>query len=285
MDRFEGKVAVITGAASGIGRETARLLAKQGMKVVLADVKQEALDAVVDEFRGASLDVMGVATNVADFAAMQTLARTAYDTHGAVHLVLLNAGIGGGASLFDDVTDNWRRVVDINLMGVIWGIKAFAQRMIDGGDEGYIIATSSGAGTEGTSYNGTSYAATKTAVLSVMESLYGQLRDRQSKIKAAVLFPMLAATNLAGAPETMKVVEAHLHSRGVPATLFQPEQVAEVFLDGLKRDRFFIRAGRYESERLLGGQISEAYFQWNEAVMRGRTEAVLADGKPDPYLW
>ncbi len=285
MEKLEGKVAVITGAASGIGRETARLLAKQGMKVVLADVQQEPLDAVVAELKRASHDAKGVATNVGDFAAMQNLARVAYDSYGAVHLLHLNAGIGGGGSLFDDVTDNWRRVVDVNLMGVVWGIKAFAQRMVDGGQEGLIVGTSSGAGTEGTAYTGASYAATKAAVQSVMEALYGQLRDMNSKVKAAILFPPLTATNLAGKPEIMKGVEAHLQSRGVPATLVEPQNVAELFLDGIKRGRFFIRANRAESARLFDGAMSEAYYKWNDAIVRGRADAVLADGKPDAYLW
>ena len=284
MDRLDGKVAVVTGAASGIGRATARLLAQQGMKVVLAGRHKDGLDAVVDELRRASLEAMSVVADAADFGAMQQLARSAYDAYGAVHIVHLNAGVLEGGSFFDDVTDNWQQVIDVNLKGVIWGIKAFAQRMIDGGDEGYIIATSSGAGTEGTSYMSASYAATKIATLSLMESLYGHLRDKQSRIKAGVLFPPLTATNLMGGPEAMKGVETYLRNRGVPAILVQPEQVAELLLDGVKRERFFLRVGRSESSRLFDGQFDDDYFQWSEHLIRGRAEAVIADGKPDGYL-
>jgi NAD(P)-dependent dehydrogenase (short-subunit alcohol dehydrogenase family) len=217
---------------------------------------------------------------------MEQLASAAYAEYGAVHVLHLNAGIGGGGSFFDDVTDDWDRVIGINLKGVIWGIKAFVHRMVDSDVDGYVIATSSGAGTEGTTYRTPSYAATKIAVLSIMESLYGQLRDQQSRIKAGVLFPPLTATNLSGNPATMKQVEGLLRSRGVPATLIEPEQVAQVVLDGIKRDRFFFRAGPQESERFFDGKLSEGgFFEWNERVIRARVEEYLSNGAPDSYLW
>jgi NAD(P)-dependent dehydrogenase (short-subunit alcohol dehydrogenase family) len=285
MEDLAGKVAVITGGASGIGRATGRLLARQGMQVVLGDVNGAALGEVVAECRDQSLAVMGIETDVADFDSMSRLAAAAYDAYGAVHLVHLNAGIGGGGSLFDDVTDDWNRVVGVNLLGVIWGIKAFVPRMIEGDQEGCVLATSSGAGTDGTSYNAASYAATKSAVLSVMECLYGQLRDRESKLTAGVVFPPLTATNLAGNPETMRLVESQLQARGIPTTLVEPDEVATMVLDGLQRGRFFIRVGREEAKAIYGGRITEEFFEWNERIVRGRAEAQLSDGGPEGYLW
>jgi len=283
---LDDKVAVITGAGSGIGRATARLFAQSGMRVVLADIDKQALDAAVDGIRSGGHQATGVVTDVADFASMQQLAASAYAEYGVVHIVHLNAGIASGASLFDDATEDWDRIVGVNLSGVIWGVKAFIQRMVDSEVDGYVIATSSGAGTEGTTYHTPSYAATKIAVLSIMESLYGQLRDRQSRIRAGVLLPPLAATNLSGSPEIMKQVESLLRSRGVPATLIEPEQVAEVVLDGIKRDRFYFRVGPEESDRFFGGKVSEGgFFEWNERVIRARAEEYLSNGRPDPYLW
>jgi NAD(P)-dependent dehydrogenase (short-subunit alcohol dehydrogenase family) len=280
-----GRVAVVTGGGGGIGAATGSLLAEQGMHVVLADVNGERLDAKVAQLRDAGLDVIGVVTDVADFSSMQALAEAAYDAFGAVHVLHLNAGIGGGGSLLDDVTADWERVLGVNLKGVVWGIKAFVPRMIDGGDDGYVIGTSSGAGAEGTSYKTPSYAATKMAVVSIMECLHGQLRDLQSRIRAGVLFPPLTATNLAGSPEFMKNVEAMLQSEGVPTTLVQPENVAKVVLDGIRRDRFFFRVGERESKECFDGAISADFFEWNERMIRGRADAVLADGVPDAYLW
>jgi NAD(P)-dependent dehydrogenase (short-subunit alcohol dehydrogenase family) len=279
------KVAVVTGGGSGIGAATGRLLGELGMRVVLADVDPERLDARVAEQRAVGIDVIGVVTNVADFESVQALADATYDAYGAVHVLHLNAGIGGGGSLFDDVTADWERVLGVNLKGVIWGIKAFVARMIDGGDEGFIVATSSGAGAEGTSYKTASYAATKLAVVSIMECLHGQLRDKGARLRAGVVFPPLAATNLSGSPEAMKGVEAMLRSGGVPATLVPPEGVAKLVLDGIRRDRFFFRVGARENEQCFAGAISDEFLEWNERMIRGRADAVLADGVPDGYLW
>ena len=284
MNELDGKVAVVTGAGSGIGRATAGLLAESGMRVVLADVDKEALDGGVEAIRAGGHEATGVVTDVADFASMQQLAASAYSEYGVVHVLHLNAGIGSGASLFNDATDDWERILGVNLKGVIWGIKAFVPKMVDSGVDGYVIATSSGAGSEGTNYQTPGYAATKMAVLSIMECLYGQLRDRQSRIKAGVLFPPLTATNLSGSPEMMKQVEGLLRSRGVPATLIEPEQVAQVVLDGIRRERFFFRVGPEESDRFFDGKLSD-FFVWNERVIRARAEEYLTDGRPDPYLW
>jgi NAD(P)-dependent dehydrogenase (short-subunit alcohol dehydrogenase family) len=285
MEDFQAKVAVVTGGGSGIGRATGRLLAEQGMKVVLADVNHARLDEAGAADRDASLEVTGIHTDVADFDSMARLAAATYDLYGAVHVLYLNAGIGGGGSLFDSVTADWERVIGVNLKGVIWGIKAFVPRMVEGGDDGYVLATSSGAGTDGTAYQTAGYSATKAGVLSVMEALYGQLKERGSTLKVGVVFPPLTASNLAGDRQTMVMVESDLRSRRVPATLVEPEEVAAMVLDGLRRERFFVWAGRPESKAIYAGKITEEFFEWNETIIRGRAEAQLADGRPDAYIW
>jgi NAD(P)-dependent dehydrogenase (short-subunit alcohol dehydrogenase family) len=285
MDQLDGKVAVVTGAASGIGRATGKLLAAQGMKVVLADVNAEALAATVAEIEGAGGQAHGVPTDVSDFAAMKALADAAYDTYGAVHVLHLNAGIASGAGLFDQETEPWQQAVGINLFGVIWGIKAFVPRMVAAGEEGLVLATSSGAGVDGTNYASSAYAVTKIAVASTMECLHGQLRDQNSAVRAGIVFPPLTNTNLAGGPEIMKFVEGHLQSQGIPAVLVEPEGVAEMVLDGIRKGRFYIRAGAEQSKAFFDGAISDDFLTWNEAMIRGRGEAIIADGRPDGYLW
>jgi NAD(P)-dependent dehydrogenase (short-subunit alcohol dehydrogenase family) len=285
MEKLEGRVAVVTGGGSGIGAATARLLAEQDMKVVLADVDEARLQSVVEALQQAGLAVSGVVTDVSEFASVRKLADTAFDRHGAVHVLHLNAGIAGGGSLFDDETSDWERVIGVNLEGVVWGIKAFVPRMLEGGDEGFVIATSSGAGAEGTSFRTASYAATKMAVLSLMECLHGQLQERDARLRAGVLFPPLTATNLSGGPETMKMVEQMLRSQGVPATLVQPESVARLVLDGIRRNRFFFRCGARESKEFFDGAITDEFLAWNDRMIRGRAEAVLGEDVPDAYLW
>ena len=280
-----GKVAVVTGAGGGIGLATGRRLAQRGMRVVLADVNEPRLAAAAAACRADGLEVRDVATDVSDFAAMRRLADAAYAEFGAVHLVHLNAGIGSGTSLFDDATDNWERIIGVNFMGVVWGIKAFVPRMLAGGEEGVVLATSSGAGAEGTAYTTPGYTSTKAAVLSVMECLYGQLRDQGAKLQVGVVFPPLTATNLAGSPENMKYVEAQLKATGVDITLVEPEEVAAMIVDGVERQRFFIRAGAAENTAWFGGRITDAFRDWNARMVRGRAEAQLSDGPPDGYLW
>ena len=285
MQDLNGKVAVITGAASGIGLATVRALGSEGVKSVMADVNEAALKEAADACRAEGLTVLPVVTDVADFASVRHLADAAYDEFGAVHLLHLNAGIGGRASLADDDTASWENVVGVNLLGVVWGIKAFLPRMKEAGQEALILATSSGAGAEGTSYRSTGYAATKSAVVSVMESLYGILRDEQSPVRAGIVFPPLTATGLNGDPANMKFVEQYLQSQGVPTAVVEPEPVAAMIVDGIKRGRFFIRMGAAEDQGFFGGSQPADFFGWNERMIRGRAEAQLADGTPDSYLW
>ena len=202
--RWPSSPAVAVSGASGA--PTGTLLAENGVKVVLADLNKEALDKTVEELTGKGHDVIGVPTDVADLSSMQNLANQAFDHYGKVDIAFLNAGIGGGGNLFDDEMDSWNRVIAVNFLGVLHGIKAFVPRMIAQGTHGHVLATSSGAGTTGTMYTGAGYATTKAAVCSLMECLYGQLRDQGADIQATVVFPPLARTNLAGDPAIMDMV-------------------------------------------------------------------------------
>jgi NAD(P)-dependent dehydrogenase (short-subunit alcohol dehydrogenase family) len=280
VEQLSGRTAVVTGGGNGIGLATGRRLAREGMRVVLADRDAEAVAAAEAELRGEGLEVTGVPADVSDPEANRRLADVAFETYGAVHVLHLNAGIGGTQPLLDPETATWERVVKVNLLGVVWGIKAFVPRMVASGEEGLVVATSSGAGAEGTSYRSAPYAATKNAVVSVMESLYGELKDTGSPVRAAILFPPLTESSM-GNPR----VEAWLRDNGVPTTLMQPADVAELVLDGIRNERFYIRIGEKQNAELFGGLLSDEYFTWNDTVIRGRAEAQLADTSPEGHLW
>lgn len=148
IDDLAGRVAVVTGGASGIGRAMGRRFAEEGMRVVLADVEQPALDATVAELRGEGHDVSAVATDVADFAAVERLRDTVLDRYGAVHLLCNNAGVGAGAEgrMRDHTLNDRRWALGVNVWGVIHGIKAFVPAMLTHGEPGHVVNTSSGNG-------------------------------------------------------------------------------------------------------------------------------------------
>jgi len=241
MKDFAGKVAVITGGGSprGIGRATGSLLAERGARVVLADVNKETLDATVAELSARGLEVVGVPTDVADFTSVQNLADETFRRFGQVDIAFFNAGIGGGGALFDDELESWRNVIGVNFLGPLHGIKAFVPRMLEQGTHGHVLATSSGAGASGTSYGGASYATTKAGVISLMECLYGQLRDLGAAINVTVVLPPLSRTNLAGDPAFMDVLKEGMLARGMPAALAEPEDVALLVVEAIENDSFW----------------------------------------------
>lgn len=286
MQDLNGAVAVITGGGSprGIGRATGTLLAERGAKLVLADLNPETLEATVKDLQGQGHDVIGVPTDVANFDSMKALAAAAYDHYGKVNIAFLNAGIGGGGDLFSDDMTAWNNVIGVNYLGVLHGIKAFAQRMIDSGEDGHILATSSGAGATGVMYTGPGYAVTKQAVCTLMECLYGQLRDLGSKIKATVVFPPLTKSNLAGDPEFMVFVAQGLEGNGVPAGLAEPEEVAQFVVEAIEADSFWAHGTVEQDARISEGRL-KANIEWEHEILRARAEALIARSAPDTYIW
>ena len=286
MDDLAGKVAVITGGGSefGIGRATGKLLAEHGMKLALADINADALEQTVKDLTGQGFEVIGIPTDVSDFASMQNLAAETYQAYGKANVVFLNAGIGGGGSLFDDDMSGWDRVIGINFLGVLHGIKAFVPRMIESGEPGHVLATSSGAGTTGVMYTGPGYAVTKQAVLTLMECLYGQLRDQGVDIKASTVFPPLTRTNLAGTPEVMDMVVSGLASSGIPAVAGEPDEVALVVLDAIQSGSFWAHQTVEQDERQTEGRMKPMIL-WEDEIVRAQADSKINRTAPDPYLW
>lgn len=189
MKDFAGKVAVVTGGASGIGRSLVKELLAAGAKVVIADVEQGALDKVVAEFDGAG-QVSGVVTDVSDPESVTALADAVYAAHGACHLLFNNAGVAApSANVWETTVNDWKWVHGVNVHGVIHGIQAFVPRMIAGGEEGHIINTSSGDGGISPLPYQSVYASSKAAVSIITECLAAQLQSEGTGLDASVFYP------------------------------------------------------------------------------------------------
>jgi NAD(P)-dependent dehydrogenase (short-subunit alcohol dehydrogenase family) len=294
VDDLAGKVAVITGGGSGIGRATGGRLAEAGMKVVLADIEQGALDAAVGQLRDRSLDVSGVVTDVTQIDSVCRLRDETLALHGKVHVAFLNAGVAGfsrGAMWELDLKD-WQWGLAVNVWGVIHGIKALLPAMLDHGEDGHVVITSSSVGVVAPTPNGAIYNMTKAADLSLAECLYGQLRNMGSPVSASVLVPPgtintgLFTSNRNRHPEyatadsrQAQPVLAYdellrrMNASGNPRQRVEPEEVAQYVVDGIRAGRFWILPGHRHPE-------VQANF---DAIIRARGESML--GRTDPMTY
>jgi NAD(P)-dependent dehydrogenase (short-subunit alcohol dehydrogenase family) len=189
MEDFTGKVAVVTGGASGIGRSLVKELLAAGAKVAIGDVEQKALDAVLKEFAGAG-EIIGVVTDVSSIESVNAFADQVYATFGACHLLFNNAGVAAPSANVWETTDNdWKWVHGVNVHGVIHGIQAFVPRMIESGEEGHVINTSSGDGGISPLPYQSVYASSKAAVSCISECLAAQLQSEDTNLTASVFYP------------------------------------------------------------------------------------------------
>jgi NAD(P)-dependent dehydrogenase (short-subunit alcohol dehydrogenase family) len=187
MKEFKGKVAVVTGGASGIGRAMAERFGAEGMKVVLADVEEGALRQAEAEFREKGIDVLGVVTDVSKPEAVEKLAQQTLNAFGKVHIVCNNAGVSGALGpIWESTQKDWEWIMGVNLWGVIHGVRTFLPIMLAQGEEGHIVNTASLAGLmRGAGI----YGVTKQAVVALSESLYNELHLANAKIGVSVLCP------------------------------------------------------------------------------------------------
>lgn len=203
MQGFKGKVAVVTGGANGIGRSLGKRFAEEGMKVVLADIEEEALAKTVDEFTRQGFEVAGVRTDVADPAAIEALANQTVERFGGVHILCNNAGVAGdldflskrGERIWEHSMKDWKWTFDINFWGVVHGIRTFTPIMLSQGEEGHIVNTASMAGLL-SGPTADIYGATKHAVVRITEALYHQLKLDHSPVSASVLCPGIIKTRI-----------------------------------------------------------------------------------------
>jgi len=196
MKEFKNKVAVITGAASGIGRGLARRAAKEGMKVVLADIEKDALIKTEEELKSSGTDVISVLTDVSKAEAIENLAQKTIDAFGEVHLLCNNAGIGVPGPIWEGTLSDWEWILGVNLWGVIHGVRTFIPIMLQQDNECHIVNTSSMSGLLPGEERLGIYDVTKHAVVALSESLRASFKQLGAKIGVSVLCPGIVNTKI-----------------------------------------------------------------------------------------
>jgi NADP-dependent 3-hydroxy acid dehydrogenase YdfG len=243
MKKVKGKVAFITGGGSGIGLGIAKVFAANGMKVAIADIRQEAIDEAMDYFRKAGQEVHPLKLDVTDRKAYAEAADKAESVFGKVHVLVNNAGVGAGGLMQESTYTDWDFVMGVNVTGVINGIVTFLPRMMKHGEGGHIISTSSSGGIFAVGGAGI-YCASKYAVAGIMESLATDLQG--TGIGVSVYFPGPVKSNL---PINSNMLRPdHLKNEGMPqkpppfdqSLFMDPVEVGERVLRGIMRGDLFI---------------------------------------------
>lgn len=284
MRSFERKVAVVTGGASGVGRSLCEQLLAEGARVVVADIDTAKIAEVTEAIAPLGGEVTGIQVDVTKEASVDALADQVFARFGHVNLLFNNAGVGLGEAkktIWSLPVNDWRWGIDVNVMGVVHGIKAFVPRMLESGEEGVVINTSSTNGGLRSLPNTPIYAATKASVTSISEVLHQQLLREGKPVSAAVLFPgphtvntgimasrLVRPADYAGdepeEPVAYRTMEDLLKTTGLKMKLTEPEEVATFALAGIRSGKFWLLP---ESED-------------GDAMIRLRTEGLLARANP-----
>jgi NAD(P)-dependent dehydrogenase (short-subunit alcohol dehydrogenase family) len=272
-------VAVVTGAASGIGRGLAERFAAAGMRVVLADVEAPALEATERDLRAAAADVLAVRTDVSKAADVRALADATVERYGAVHVLCNNAGVGAGGTSWDASLEDWQWVLGVNLWGVIHGVRTFVPIMLARGEEGHIVNTASLAGlVQGA--GAAAYTTSKFGVVGFSGALYHELRMAAGdRIGVSVLCPAATATNIVDSgrnrpggppppqpPGSPEAIGWEMVRQALAAGL-TPAQVADQVFDAVRERRFYILT-----------------HPEHNAVIARHAQSVLAGGPPVSLL-
>jgi len=253
MQEFKDRVAVITGGASGIGLALARRFAREGMKLVLADIEEEALRKVEQEFRKSGVPVLAIRTDVARGQDVERLAEKTLATFGAVHIVCNNAGVAPGGVVWESTTADWEWVLGVNVWGVIHGLRVFVPIMLREDTPCHIVNTASVAGLLSVPGMGI-YCVSKHSVVTLSECLYHDLVERQAQIGVSVLCPAYVPTGIidsernrpallrnatrARSPEDIEREEQVRHA--VQSGRVSADMVAETVFESIQKNQFYI---------------------------------------------
>jgi NAD(P)-dependent dehydrogenase (short-subunit alcohol dehydrogenase family) len=274
MKELNGRVAVITGGASGIGLAMANRFAAEGMRIVLLDVDAK-LEAVADDLRQAGHDVLGIRTDVSDRAAMMAAAKEAVDAYGGVHLVALNAGVGGLQHTTSLTPETWDWQLGVNIGGVVNGVLAFLPDLIAAPEGGHLLMTASLAAIVGPPYLAP-YVLAKAGIVGLGESLFFEMKSEGHDVGVSVLLPGPVASAIAedernrpaGVPSRSEVDPdldvAREELRQAQMGSVTPAEVAETVLQGVIEERLYIFT----------------HPDWTEQAVRGRYEAMVGGHNP-----
>jgi len=277
MREFKGRVAVVTGGASGIGFAMAERFAGEGMKVVLADIQADALEEAEGKLRDGGAEVLAVETDVAQPAAVEHLRDRALDAFGAVHVVCNNAGVVAQGNIWETTLPDWEWILGVNLWGVINGVRTFVPVLLQQ-EEAHVVNTASVAGLVTGLLN--SYSVTKQAVVGLSESLYFGLQARGADhVGVSVLCPGWVRTRIidadrnrpasAGPPAELSPLEASMADmfRGLVENGSDPAEIGRQVLAAIQERRFYVLT----HPEMVGG-------------VTARQEDILSGGPPRPIL-
>jgi NAD(P)-dependent dehydrogenase (short-subunit alcohol dehydrogenase family) len=241
MRELKGRVAVVTGAANGIGLAICERLAAAGMNLVMADINETALAEAAEQLsRSAAVETLPVVVDVSKWDSVENLASLAFERFGAVHVLCNNAGVvSPKMPVWELSLADWDWLLGIDLWGVIHGVKAFLPRMLDDGQPGHIVNTASIAGVLPQPYNG-SYTVAKYGVVALSESLILGLRDRGAPVGVSALCPGPVSTSLRSSSASMRPDGAAGFNMSQNPDAMTSEEVAEVVFEAIINDRFWV---------------------------------------------
>jgi NAD(P)-dependent dehydrogenase (short-subunit alcohol dehydrogenase family) len=264
---LEGRTAVVTGGGSGIGRALVLALASSGCNLVVADIEEDAASAVAEEALAAGAKAIAVRTDVADRASVDELADRAFAELGAVHVLCNNAGVLIMTPVLDCIVEDWEWLLGVNVMGVVHGVHAFVPRMIEQGEPGHIVNTSSVAGFGGGGIYGTS----KAAIVALSESLRTELEPKD--IGVSVLCPANISSRILGAqrnrPERFGRLAFEPFGRDLVDYGLDPKHVADRTVDAIRANELYVFAFPDGWEQRLKPSSEERFAKILDAIDKG----------------